>query len=224
MLAIAMGLVAYKYFLGTGRVAPDARSNSEVGSVNLTNSGTAILGAVSPDGRYIAYVEESGELQTLAVRGVKTGDSVTLAAPGRFDYVGLTFSPDGDYVYYVRYEGADVGQLYQTPLIGGGAKKLLSGVDSPVSFSPDGRSIAFVRKDRKSGEDKLIVARADSAGERVVATRRQGERFSARGAAWSPGGRSLVYGVGRWEGGFHTDIVELSLADGVEKAVASQRW
>jgi eukaryotic-like serine/threonine-protein kinase len=224
MLAIAVGLLAYKYFLGAGRVAPGARSDSETGAVNLTNSGSAILGAVSPDGRYIAYVEESGESQTLAVRGAKTGDSVTLAAPGRFDYVGLTFSPDGDYVYYVRYEGADIGQLYQTPLIGGGAKKLLSGVDSPVSFSPDGRSIAFVRKDKESGEDKLIVAGADSAGERIVATRRQGERFSAKGAAWSPGGRSLVYGVGRWEGGFHTDIVELSLADGAEKALASQRW
>lgn len=224
VLAIAVGFLAYKYFPRTKQGTSNPRSNSETEAVNLTNSGTAIVGAVSPDGRYIAYVEESGESQTLAVRGVKTGDSVTLAAPGHFDYVGLTFSPDGDYVYYVRHEGADVGQLYQTPLIGGGAKKLLSGVDSPISFSPDGRSIAFVRKDKQSGADKLIVAAADSTGERVVATRRQGERFSARGAAWSPGGRSLVYGVGTFEGGFHTDIVELSLADGTEKTIASQRW
>jgi Tol biopolymer transport system component len=224
VLAAGAGLLAYKSFTRAGAGGAPAVPAAEVGVVNLTNSGAAILGAVSPDGRYIAYVQESGESQALAVRGVNTGDSVTLAPPGHFSYAGITFSPDGDYVYYVRYEGTDVGQLYQTPLIGGGAKRLLSGVDSPVSFSPDGRSIAFVRVDAAGGGQHLLTAGADGTGERVIATRPKGERFSSRGAAWSPGGRGLVYGVGRWEGGFHTDLVEVSLDDGTERPVASQRW
>jgi Tol biopolymer transport system component/tRNA A-37 threonylcarbamoyl transferase component Bud32 len=224
LLAATAGLLAYGYLSRMARGAPDSRIDQKTGAVNLTNSGTAVLGTISPDGRYIAYIQESGESQTLSVRGVNTGDYVTLAPPGRFKYAGVTFSPDGDYVYYVRYEGNDVGRLYQMPLIGGGAKLLLTGVDSPVSFSPDSRSMAFVRLDKTGGEHRLMVAGVDGTGERMVATRRKGERFSARGAAWSPGGHSLVYGVGSWEGGFHTDLVEASFEGGAEKVIASRRW
>lgn len=224
-LTAGAGLFAYKSLTRTGRGTAHTRPSADAAVVNLTNIGTAILGAVSPDGRYIAYVQESGESQAIAVRGVNTGDSITLAPPNHYRYAGLTFSPDGDYVYYVRYEGADVGQLYRTPLVGVGTKKLLSGVDSPVSFSPDGRSIAFVRTNTSAGgEQQLLVMAADGTGGRVVATRHKGERFSERGAAWAPDGQRLVYGVGRWGGGYHTDLFELSVADGAEQQVASRPW
>ena len=66
--------------------------------------------------------------------------------PAEVRYVGLTFSPDGDHIYYATYaHGSNIGILYQVPVLGGGARLILEDVDTSVSFSPDGQQFAFLR-------------------------------------------------------------------------------
>jgi hypothetical protein len=75
-----------------------------------------------------------------------------------------------------------------------------SRVDSPIGWSPDGRRFAFVRAGF-DGSSALLVADAEGANERTVATRKLPAQFlsfgsrgapSAQGAgihpAWSPDG------------------------------------
>jgi hypothetical protein len=80
------------------------------------------------------------------------------------------------------------GMVYQVPKLGGATKKILANVNSPVTFSPDGKQLAFVRS--TSGEDTLMLANSDGTGEQKLATLKWPESFSGggRGGAAVPGG------------------------------------
>jgi len=40
--------------------------------------------------------------------------------------MGATFSPDGNYIYYVAGDkGSEISSLYQIPVLGGAPKKLI---------------------------------------------------------------------------------------------------
>src|SRR3954468_23104131 len=68
----------------------------------ITDNGHALHSAISPDGRYLAYVTDEGEKQSLWLRQVSTGTDIQLLPPEESDYLGLTFTPDGNYLYFVR--------------------------------------------------------------------------------------------------------------------------
>ena len=82
------------------------------------------------------------------------------------DIRGLTFSPNGDFLYFVRgdTQHQGVGFLYQIPVLGGTPRKLVDDVDSAVSFSPDGQQIVFLRDSSTDASSTLIIAHADGSG------------------------------------------------------------
>src|SRR5215208_5427862 len=132
----------------------------------LTDDGMARKAALSPDGRYVAYVLRDGGRESLRVRQVATSSDLIVVPSAESVYIGLTFSPDGDYLYYVTLstrnnQGAlanmgESGTLYRVPVLGGASRRLLTGVDSPVTFSPDGGRFAFVRAGPERGESALV--------------------------------------------------------------------
>ncbi len=190
----------------------------------LTNAGKSICAAISPDGKYFAHVEEKDGMQELLVTSIATHGSSVVVTPDIFKYRGLTFSRDGNYLYFTRTEGSEVGILYQVALPGSVSRKMKEGVDSPVTFSPNGDRFAFVRFKRASGEYFLVLANIDGSGERTIATRRDGNSFSVSGPAWSPDDKTIACGAGWWDHGYHMNLVEIDVADGHEKAVSQQQW
>jgi len=68
-----------------------------------------------------------------------------IVPPSQQNYYGITFSKDGDYIYYVLGEPNNPATraLYQVPLLGGASRKLIEHVASPVSLSPDGDAPGF---------------------------------------------------------------------------------
>ena len=107
----------------------------------LTNSGHAVLATISPDGKYVVNAVDEGQgQQSLWMRHVATGSNAQIMKPMEGRYTGLTFSPNGDFLYFVRSDPQHpgVGFLYQIPVLGGTPRKLVDDVDSAVSFSPDG--------------------------------------------------------------------------------------
>ena len=114
----------------------------------LTNSGHVILATISPDGKYVVNVVDEGQgQQSLWMRHVATGSNAQIMAAMEGGYVGLTFSPNGDFLYFVRGDPQHpgVGFLYQIPVLGGTPHKLADDVDSAVSFSPDGQQMVYLR-------------------------------------------------------------------------------
>ncbi len=141
----------------------------------LTDNGKVKNVAISPDGRYVAYVVLLGEKQELRLRQVATRSDVQILAPDLGNFVGLTFSPDGNYIYFVRSDRKDLSfrYLYSMPALGGTPQKLITDVDSGISFSPDGRHIAYEHWFPPRNEAELKIANADGTGERVLSRRSQ---------------------------------------------------
>jgi dipeptidyl aminopeptidase/acylaminoacyl peptidase len=110
--------------------------------------------------------------------------------------------------------------------VGGITEKIIADVDSPITFAPDGKRFAFVRRDPFKREDVLIIASADGAREQPLVTRRYPEFFYISGGlAWSPDGRRITVGAGNFEGNHHQlDIIGVA-ADGrgVER-ISGQKW
>jgi DNA-binding winged helix-turn-helix (wHTH) protein len=190
LLVIAIVLVAMaKQF---SRFRRPELANVQI--TKLTDSGRAGTVAISTDGRYIAYSLNDGEKESLRLRQIATRSDVEILASGP-DFHGLTFSPDGNYVYFARSDPNDpfFKYLYSMPMLGGPVRKLISDVDSPVSFSPDGRQFAFERGVAKRNVVELRVANADGSGDHVLATIQDGDisLFQPARIGRTTGGRSL---------------------------------
>src|SRR6202140_1328833 len=196
----------------------------------LTNAGQSVCAAISPDGKSVAHAEKTDGTTELLLTNIANAGGSVLVPPADGTYLGLTFSPDSNYLYFTRSEKSDVGALYQVSLPGSVPRKIKDGVDSPITFSPTGDRFAFVRFNRNgslsSGDFSLIIAAVDGTEERTLATRRDGNRFSTDGPAWSPDGTTIVCAAGGWDkdNGFQMNLFEFDVADGHEKPVGQQQW
>jgi serine/threonine protein kinase/Tol biopolymer transport system component len=193
LAVVAMGVGLYKFVAHKQSPAPFQAMKLTM----LTASGKVREAAISPDGKYLAYVTSDGDMRTLWVRQIASSSSVQIIPPAVMAYMGLTFSSDGSYVYYVRYEDRipSVGVLYQVPVLGGASRKLVVDVDSPVTLSPDGQQLAFVRGSPDQQQTALVIANVNGTGERKLATRKAPGKFETGGPAWSPDGKAIAVGA-----------------------------
>lgn len=221
LLAASAGLWAIFHWLTARAPAPF----QTIQITKLSSSGKTVDAAISPDGRYIVDVVEEGGAQSVWLRQIDVpAASKQIVPPNDGQYEGLTFSPDGRYVYYVVWENNARDVLYQVALLGSTPRKLLVDLDSPVTFSPDGKRFAFIRRYTNQGESALMIANSDGGGERIVAKRKQPNFFNEVAPAWSPDGNVIACSVRSSAGGFRGTVVQVAVADGAEKQITSRGW
>ena len=158
----------------------------------ITDTGKAVRTTISADGKYVVNVSEDAQgLQGVWMRHIATGSFAPILPPTEARYTGLTFTPDGNYLYFVRVEPQrpTIGVLYQMPVLGGTPQKLIEDVDSAVTFSPDGKQMAFVRNSAAEANSKLIIANADGSNENVLAKLPIPGYYDPD---WSPDGKSIA--------------------------------
>jgi Tol biopolymer transport system component len=190
LIVVALAAFAtYKFFPKSAPVPFQSVAFSKV-----TETGNAPLAALSPDGKYILHVIADRGLGSLWLRNVPTGSNTQVVAPvqgSRFAY--LTFSPDGSYLYFARSEkGSNTYRfLYRAPVLGGTPERIVADIDSPVTFSPDGRKFAYiVNNDPQTGRFRLIIRSVDSGEERVLVDLPLSKVFGI--PSWSPDGKTIV--------------------------------
>jgi Tol biopolymer transport system component len=193
----------------TDAPAPPAAAKIEVAP--LTDTGDSTLGALSPDGHFVAYVRRAEFQDSVWVRQLATRSNVQIvpAVKGR-RYIGLSVTPEGTFVDFVATDSTSrVPALWRVPFLGGEPKRIAQDVWSATGWSPDGRHFAFIRAHAGTAEDSLVVADADGSNERALVTLRASRRFqsdsnnssAAARPTWSPDGRSILAIARTVEGG-----------------------
>ena len=137
--------------------------------------------AVSPDGRLVAYVRTTTDLQT----GKRNADIYTVAADGSGApklFAGGNgsqrtprFSRDSRQIAFIS-DADGAAQVYVGAVDGGTPKKITSlsaGVQPPLVFSPNGRMVAFVSDVFPAcADDACNKSRADALAKDPVKARR----------------------------------------------------
>ena len=156
----------------------------------VTETGKASLAAISPDGNYILNVQRENGQQSLWLRNVPTKSNTQIVPPSEDRYWGVSFSPDGNSIYFIRDEPAekDVSSLYRAPVLGGSPERIVHDIYSNISFSPNRARIVFIRQKPNEGEGDLMIANADGSNEKLLS--KQNTRL--RSPSWSPDGKWIV--------------------------------
>ena len=145
---------------------------------------------ISPDGRYLAYADNTGVYLKL----IRTGETHPVQLPPSFWAQVNGWFPDGSRLLITRQEQTKKPSLWSISVFGGPPHQMADDA-SGASLSLDGSYIAFVRGDlsfdgtsgrqlwvmRSNGTDVVEVAAAKSDGSRVGVPR------------WSADGKSIAY-------------------------------
>lgn len=205
----ALSLLAMGWFAGH-------RSNQEPPPafdrvVRLVSTAAHEFGpAISPDGKWVAYLSNARGPTDVWVKFIAGGDPVNLTASAGVDVQsqdpvnGLEVSPDGTQIAFQAGAGqAGAAWVIPAPL-GGVPRKVLPNGNSGLRWSPDGKRMAYIRTGGPLG-DALIVADADGQNEEVVA-KREGARH-IHWIRWSPDGRFVYFNHGPQN--FNTEPTEI---------------
>ena len=188
LLVLTAGYGVYAFL---SRSRPAAFQNSAV--TKVTETGNATEATISPDGKYILHVVNDNGLESLWLRNVPSNSNTQVVAPGQVHYIGLRFSPDGNYLYFVRSEigSRSLKYLYRAPVLGGAPQKLVTDIDTNITFSPDGQKFAYVLDNNpSSGRYRLIIHSLETAEEKDLTSGSLAEGLID--PAWSPDGKVIV--------------------------------
>ncbi len=172
--------------------------------------------AVSPNGKMLAYVIRENGRESLWVKQSETSASLKISEPANVVYEGITFSPDSNFVIYKTESPEGRTSLEQVDALGGTPRRIATDISGSAAFSPDGKRISFVRD-----QTKLMTANADGTDVKEAATAKDGEQWMV--SAWSPDGQRLAAAVYASDDSL-CKLVEVSLADGSQKPIASPAW
>jgi eukaryotic-like serine/threonine-protein kinase len=182
---------SYGIYALLSRSGPAPFQNFSVSKV--TENGKSLRVAISPDGKYVLSVVADNGQQSLWLRNVPTNSNTQVVAPAPAFYIGLRFSPDGNYLYFVRQEAGSnsLSYLYRAPVLGGTPEKLVTNIDTNVSFSPDGKKLIYgIGNYPKAGEYVITTRSVDSGEEKILTTGPMNEQVLD--PAWSPDGKTIV--------------------------------
>src|SRR5437667_2196859 len=223
LIIIGVGALGLYTFLPPKDPAKVPASLQAMKITRITTTGRASQAAVSPDGKYVVHVAiESGQ-QGLRLRQINTMSDVQIVPLADVQYAGLTFSREGDFIYFVVSDkNSPTNTLYQIPVLGGAPRRLIADVANAVTLSPDGRQLAFMRDFPNQGEQALIVANADGGNERKLAVRTLPNFFES--LSWSPDGKTLSCAAGSFVPSYKSYLVEVSIETGKEKPISTHEW
>jgi Tol biopolymer transport system component/DNA-binding winged helix-turn-helix (wHTH) protein len=194
-------------------------------SEKLLNPGP-VRAAITPDGKYVAYTNETGGKESIWLRQLETSESIQIVPPSDEQYLGLTTSHDGNSLYFVRKTRTEpvIAGIYRVMTFGGIPVKVSGKAEGTVSLSPDDRSLSFIRCDYSDDDFcSLFIIDANGQNERRLLTRKRPIRLA--GAQFSPDGRSIAFASGQSaNGGTDFRLMMLDLATDTEHPISSKSF
>ena len=216
----AAGFGLYTLFFGA-RILPF--QSIKITKVNGTHN--ARIGAMSPDGNYLAYVINSEGHESLWLRHLASESNVQIVPAQRVQYLALRFSSDGSHIYYSHTElasgpGSREYDLYRIPVLGGTPQLLVKDVDTNLSFSADGQRFVFGRaNDPDPGKFHVVIANADGSDEKTIFVGPMTKVIKA--LTWSPDGKTIAGLRFEQTGVTFSSVIAIDPNSGNEKVLAS---
>jgi len=226
LFAIVAVVLLWGRFAGTPKAEPfrSMRITPLTTGGKIGNASIKGYTSISPDGKYVVFRTTEAGKDSLWTRQISSGSMVKITPDVDGKIGGTTFSRDGELVYYSQFVKDDsLGTLYQVPTFGTHPRRVMSGVTSPISFSPDGKQFAFVRA--TASESVLMTANLEGTVEQKIATRSLPNYFAfGGGPSWSPDGKTIACGVGSFSGSQSATIIALPAMGGAEQPLTPQTW
>ena len=190
-------------------------------SEKLTNTGGIYQAVISPDGKRMAYSSEINTKQGIWIRQFETSENIQILPNSDEFYYGLSFSHDGQTLYFARGKLPGNISIYRVSVFGGIPKEIASGTQGWFSLSPDDRQISFVR----SADDfcSLFIADSDGKNERKLLSQPRPNRIGDN--QFSPDGKTIAFAVGQ-SGNASTafNLKEIDIETGAEREITGQKF
>ncbi len=150
--------------------------------------------AISPDGKYVAYHDQTG----VFLRSLESGETHSVALPAELPkrMFWMCWSPTGEklVVEVARLKGG--WDIWAIPSHKSEDSRLLYQKGAEVAVSHDGQRIAFVGYGLGSAEREIWVGTTD--GKTPYSLLTVGDRETVAAPTWSPDDRWIAYGR-RWQ-------------------------
>ncbi|HKR12558.1 MAG TPA: winged helix-turn-helix domain-containing protein [Pyrinomonadaceae bacterium] len=225
LLAVLTGAGVF-FAVRTWRQSDASKATSQsMKMTRITHTGRVLSPAISPDGQTIAYVESDGVLNSLWLQRTGSNNPRQLLPPVKVSYQDSAFSRDGNTLYYSKCEPTCT--LHKMPVLGGVETALAIRADSPVTFSPDGKRMAYLRVDRAGAgvQLNLLVANADGTREETLHSRTGDAMLYQRGdPAWSPDGKTIAFAIMNETPRIAMRVIGIDVANRKESDLTSRQW
>lgn len=175
-------------------VIPVPESRQQMTTIRVTEGRTLGAPTISPDGKFIAYVENTFVgTGTLFLQQIETNVVRELLEPAERTFGCTEFSPDGSLIYYIVFDKRDPdAALYSIPVLGGLPKRITAKLGSCFALSPDGKRAAFYRAELENNRTHLMIAALNSGSEQSLHAHIRDEWQHGFGLAWSPDGNLIA--------------------------------
>jgi serine/threonine protein kinase/Tol biopolymer transport system component len=172
-----------------------AQPFQQISIKKLTDGALIRVATISPDGKYVVYATETSQGSALMMRHLGTNSTTTIVPPQEHQFRGITFSPDGNYFYYLLADSyaPSVNQLFRVPVLGGSPQVIATDVDSPVGISPDSKRLIYQVNHPSANPDLIMI---DPNGNVLGKAQLPEKTIEITPPAWSPNGKLIASYVG----------------------------
>ncbi len=218
LTALAIGFYLRRSALATRPNASQASMEVRV----LTESGKAYRAAATPDGRYVAYVKREAGKYELRLLQVAAERDVQLLPGSPQQIWSLHFSPDGNYLYFLRVldpaKDPEASGVFRIAILGGRLLPLATdALPNSVTVSPDGKQVCYIAR---TPSESLLVAIDSDGGNRHVLAKRPAT-FGFNFVEWSPSRNTLAaVAIGKEDNG----LVKVDLPAGSITDLSVSGW